>query len=45
MPQVRARVQLNVGRNSDITAEIISFTDLKDGKENIAMVFNNADTE
>ena len=45
MAQVRARVQLNVGRNSDIPAEIISFTDLKDGKEHIAMVFNNADTE
>ena len=45
MAQVRARVQLKVGRNSDIPAEIISFTDLKDGKEHIAMVFNNADTE
>lgn len=45
MAQVRARVQLNVGKNSDIPAEIVSFTDLKDGQEHIAMVFNNADTE
>ena len=45
MAQVRARVQLNVGKNSDIPAEIISFSGLKDGQEHVALVFKNADTE
>ena len=45
MAQVRARVQLNVGKNSDIPAEIISFSGLKDGQEHVALVFNNADTQ
>jgi GTP cyclohydrolase II len=41
--QVRARAQLNVGKNSDIPAEIVSFSGLKDGQEHVAFVFNNAD--
>tara|TARA_B100000929_G_scaffold25877_3_gene19261 strand:- start:1436 stop:2140 length:705 start_codon:yes stop_codon:yes gene_type:complete len=43
--QVRARVQLNVGKNSDIPAEIVSFSGLKDGQEHVALVFNQADSE
>ena len=45
MAQVRARVQLNVGKNSDIPAEIVSFSGLNDGQEHVALVFNQADTE
>uniref|UniRef100_UPI0032B1E3A1 GTP cyclohydrolase II n=1 Tax=uncultured Pseudoalteromonas sp. TaxID=114053 RepID=UPI0032B1E3A1 len=45
MAQVRARVQLNVGKNSDIPAEIVSFSGLKDGQEHVALVFNQADTK
>lgn len=44
MAQVRARVQLNVGKNSDIPAEIISFSGLQDNQEHVALVFNQADT-
>ena len=44
MAQVRARVQLNVGKNSDIPAEIVSFSGLNDGQEHVALVFNQADT-
>ncbi|WP_440053731.1 GTP cyclohydrolase II [Pseudoalteromonas sp. T1lg65] len=43
MAEVRARVQLNVGQNSDIPAEIISFQGLNDGHEHVALVFNEAD--
>ena len=43
MAQVRARVQLNVGKNSDIPAEIVSFSGLNDGQEHVALVFNQAD--
>lgn len=43
MAQVRARVQLNVGKQSHIPAEIVSFSGLKDGKEHVALVFNEAD--
>ena len=35
MAQVRARVQLNVGKNSDIPAEIVSFSGLNDGQEHV----------
>ncbi len=44
MAEVRARVQLNVGKHSDIPAEIVSFAGLKDGQEHVALVFNKADT-
>ena len=44
MAEVRARVQLNVGKNSDIPAEIVSFSGLNDGQEHVALVFNQADT-
>ncbi|KJY97127.1 GTP cyclohydrolase II [Pseudoalteromonas ruthenica] len=43
MAEVRARVQLNVGKNSDIPAEIVSFSGLKDGQEHVALIFNEAD--
>jgi GTP cyclohydrolase II len=43
--EVRARVQLNVGQNSHIPAEILSFSGLNDGQEHVALVFNNADVK
>ena len=43
MAEVRARVQLKVGKNSTIPAEILSFSGLKDGVEHVALVFNQAD--
>ena len=45
MAQVRARVQLKDRKNSDIPAEIVSFSGLNDGQEHVALVFNQADTE
>ncbi len=45
MAQVRARVQLNVGKNSDVPAQIVSFSELKDGHEHVALVFNDADKQ
>ena len=44
MAQVRARAQLNVGKNSDIAAEIVSFSGLNNVEEHVALVFNQADT-
>lgn len=43
--EVRARVQLKVGKNSKIPAEIVSFHGLLDGEEHVALIFNNADKE
>ncbi|MDE3272506.1 GTP cyclohydrolase II [Pseudoalteromonas sp. SSM20] len=45
MAEVRARVQLKVGKNSKIPAEIVSFHGLLDGEEHVALIFNNADKE
>mgnify|MGYP000020583234 FL=1 len=43
--EVRARVQLKVGKESNIPAEIVSFHGLLDGEEHVALIFNNADKE
>jgi len=43
MAEVRARVALKVGSNSNIDAEILSFHGLKSNKEHIAMIFRHAD--
>ncbi|ATC99212.1 MAG: GTP cyclohydrolase II [Pseudomonadota bacterium] len=45
MAEVRARVQLKVGKESNIPAEIVSFHGLLDGEEHVALIFNNADKE
>ncbi|ASD68859.1 GTP cyclohydrolase II [Pseudoalteromonas piscicida] len=45
MAEVRARVGLNVGQHSNIPAEIVSFSGLKDGQEHVALVFNSADSQ
>ncbi|NTS76466.1 GTP cyclohydrolase II [Catenovulum sp. SM1970] len=42
--EVRARAVLKVGANSDIPAEIVSFTDFDRDNEHIAMVFGSADS-
>jgi len=41
--EVRARVQLKVGKNSDVLAQLVSFTGLKDQLEHVALIFNDAD--
>lgn len=43
MHQVRARTGLKVGKNSDIDAEIISFSLFDKDNEHIALVFKQAD--
>ncbi|REL35764.1 GTP cyclohydrolase II [Thalassotalea euphylliae] len=43
MSEIRARVSLKVGQNSDIDAEIISFTGFDKDNEHVAMVFKQAD--
>jgi GTP cyclohydrolase II len=43
IPAIRARVKLSI--KDDIPAEIISFTDLVDDKEHIAIVFKSADKQ
>lgn len=43
MAEVRARVDLKVGVNSNIAAEILSFTGLKTDKEHVAIIFKTAD--
>lgn len=45
MAEVRARVDLKVGINSDISAEILSFHGLKTEKEHIAIIFKQADKQ
>ncbi len=44
MIKVRARVALNVGIDSQIPAEILSFDELKTNLEHVAIVFGKADT-
>tara|TARA_Y100000588_G_scaffold375651_1_gene452267 strand:+ start:698 stop:1297 length:600 start_codon:yes stop_codon:yes gene_type:complete len=43
MPTVRARVDLKVGANSHIDAEMVSFHGLKTNKEHIAIIFKQVD--
>ncbi|CAH1528839.1 GTP cyclohydrolase-2 [Vibrio owensii] len=43
MSEVRTRVDLKVGANSHIDAEIVSFHGLKTDKEHVAIVFKHAD--
>ncbi|CAM2836749.1 GTP cyclohydrolase II [Vibrio rarus] len=43
MAEIRARVNLKVGVNSDIDAELLSFHGLKTDKEHVAMIFKSAD--
>ncbi len=43
MVKVRARVSLNVGIESQIPAEILSFEQLKTAKEHVALIFKQAD--
>jgi GTP cyclohydrolase II len=43
MAEVRARVDLKVGVNSNIAAEILSFSGLKTDKEHVAIIFKTAD--
>lgn len=45
MAEVRARVQLKVGKQSKIPAEIVSFHGLLDGEEHVAIIFNDADKD
>ena len=45
MVSVRARTDIQVGENGDIAAEIVSFNELSDGKEHIALVFKQADQQ
>lgn len=43
MASIRARVNLKVGRESNISAEIVSFNGLEKNKEHIALVFKKVD--
>lgn len=43
MAEVRARVDLKVGSQSHIDAEILSFRGLTTDKEHVALIFNKAD--
>ncbi|MDR9825578.1 GTP cyclohydrolase II [Vibrio sp. FNV 38] len=43
MAEVRARVNFKVGQQSDIDAEILSFSGLKTDKEHVAVIFQQAD--
>jgi len=43
MAEVRTRISLKVGSNSDIPAEMVSFNALKSDKEHVALVFGLAD--
>jgi GTP cyclohydrolase II len=43
MAEVRARVELKVGTQSDIDAEILSFSGLESDKEHVALIFKSAD--
>ncbi len=44
MAEIRTRITLKVGSNSDIPAEMVSFNDLISDKEHVALVFGQADT-
>ena len=39
MAEVRARIELKVGLNSDIQAEMLSFRGLSTDKEHVALIF------
>jgi len=43
MAEVRTRISLKVGSNSDIPAEMVSFNELNSDKEHVALVFGLAD--
>jgi GTP cyclohydrolase II len=43
MADVRARIELKVGKNSHIDAELLSFNGLASGKEHVAIIFKQAD--
>lgn len=43
MAEVRARIELKVGLNSDIEAEMLSFRGLSSDKEHVAVIFQQAD--
>jgi len=43
MAEVRTRISLKVGTNSDIPAEMVSFNELNSDKEQVALVFAQAD--
>ena len=43
MSEIRARVNLKVGKNSDIDAELLSFTCFDSDNEHVAVVFKQAD--
>ncbi|WP_432454258.1 MULTISPECIES: GTP cyclohydrolase II [unclassified Agarivorans] len=43
--RIRTRVPFQVGRRSDIPAEMLSFRDLSSDKEHVALVFKNADSQ
>ncbi len=45
MAEVRARVDLKVGANSNIDAEILSFRGLNTDKEHVALIFKHADQQ
>ncbi|MEW6993733.1 GTP cyclohydrolase II [Colwelliaceae bacterium MEBiC 14330] len=43
MAEIRTRISLKIGANSDIPAEMISFNDLATDKEHVAIVLGQAD--
>lgn len=45
MTSVRARTHIQVGENSSVAAEIVSFSGLTDNKEHIALIFGQADQQ
>ncbi|WP_057830770.1 GTP cyclohydrolase II [Colwellia sp. TT2012] len=44
MAEIRTRISLKIGPNSDIPAEMVSFKDLVSDKEHVALVLGQADT-
>lgn len=45
MASVRARTDIQVGEQGNIAAEIVTFHELSDNKEHIALIFNGADKQ
>lgn len=45
MASVRARTKILIGENGDIPVDIVSFNELGDNKEHIALVFNQGDKQ
>ena len=43
MAEIRTRISLKIGSNSDIPAEMVSFNDLISDKEHVALVLGQAD--